>query len=248
MVYSDTTNKDGIIQTIEFWTRLPDAEISGTDTLLKQITGRVNRAFDKIMPLLLSYSDYIRWDDINHADRPIGTIDLTSGQNDYTITEDDNSLDILNLTRVRVYESSSDTSYTELTRMNVDDERALNAMSPNPDITGTPTHFLEKGNTIFLYPEPNYSATDGIQLFFEREQHYFESTDTTAEAGIPKPFHELLALYPSYDYILVHRPQDTNTLTAIQNRILQIERDLEDMISKRNPTRSRLTTSNDSNK
>jgi len=246
MEFSNTTNKDGIIQTIEFWTRLPDGEISGTSILLKQITGRVNRAFDKIMPSLLSYSDYIRWDDINHADRPIGTVDITSGQSDYTITEDDNSLDILNLTRVRIYSSSSATDYIELKRMNIDDDRALEAMSPNS--SGTPSHFLEKGNTIFLYPEPNYSSTDGLQLFFEREQHYFESGDTTDEPGIPKPFHELLALFPSYDYVLVHRPDDTNTLTAINNRIFGIENDLEDMISKRNPTRSRLTISNDSNK
>ena len=246
MQFSDTTNKNGIIQAFEFWARLPDGEVTGT--LLKQITARVNAAFDNLMPLLLSYDDNIRWDDTTHSDRPIGTVDIVSGQNDYTITEDDNSLDILNIARVRILSSSSDTSYSELTRLRVDDERALRAMSPNSDETGIPTHFLERGNTIFLYPEPNYSATDGIQLFFEREQNYFSSTDTTKEPGIPKPFHELLALYPAYDYVSVNRPSDTNTLNIIQQRIRMKQQDLEDLISKRNPVKIRAIPSNHSNK
>lgn len=239
MVFNDTTNKNGLIQTFEFWTRMPDGTVTGT--LLKQITARINSGFDNIMPLLLSYSDFIRWDDTNHTDRPIGKINLVSGQSDYTVSEDDNSLDVLNLTNVRILQSATDTEYVELEKMTLDDSRSLDAMSPNPSVSGTPTHWLEVGNTVFLYPEPDYSATVGIQLFFEREQSYFASTDTTKEPGIPKPFHELLALYASLDWNMVNRTEDSGLITRLQNRIAIKERDLKRLISLKNPTKCKIT-------
>lgn len=235
------TTKDGIIQGIEFWTKMPDGTITGT--LLKQFTGRINAAFDMVMPRLLSYSDQVRWDDINHTDLPIGTVNIESGQSDYKITEDDNSLDILNITNVRILESASGTEYKTLDRLHPDDERALDAMSPNPSVSGTPTHFLERGNIIFLYPKPNYAATNGIKLFFEREQFYFVSTDTTREPGIPKPFHELLVLYPALDWNVIYRSKDVQLITELRARVLKKETALDDMISLRNPTRARMETS-----
>lgn len=242
MVFSDSTTKLGLIQQFEFWARLPDGTVTGT--LLKQITGRINAAFDMLMPRLLSYSDQIRWDDTNHTDQPIGTVNMVSGQSDYKVTEDDNSLDILNLIALRIYESASGTEYKDLVRMFPDDERALEALAPNPSVSGTPTHFLETGNRIFLYPEPNYAATNGIQLFFEREQSRFASTDTTKEPGIPSPFHELLVLYPALDWILVNRAKEVALITRLEARIARKERDLDDMISLRNPTKAGLRTNN----
>lgn len=239
MVFNDTTNKNGLIQAFEFWTRMPDGTVTGT--LLKQVTARINSAFDNIMPLLMSYTDYIRWDDTNHTDRPIGTLNLVSGQSDYTFGEDDNSLDILNITNVKILESSTDTEYVDLEKMTIDDDRMSDAMSPNPSNTGVPTHWLEVGNSIFLYPEPNYSATNGIKIFFEREQHYFSSTDTTEEAGIPKPFHELLALYASLDWNMVNRSEDVALITRIERRIFKKESELKKLIDLKNPTRSKIT-------
>jgi hypothetical protein len=237
MVFSDSTNKNGLVQRFEFWTRLSDGEVTGT--LLKQVTALFNEGLNRVMPLLLSYSDFIRWDDTNHTDAPIGYITITSGQPDYKLGEDDNSLDILNLTKVRVLPSTTATVYQELERMTLDDERVAEAMSPS--ITGVPTHFIENGANLYLYPNPNYTKALGIELFFGREPSYFASTDTTKEAGIPKIFHELLVLYASQDYVSVFRPSDTNTLTIIQDKITKIERDLKNFIDLRNPTRVRMT-------
>lgn len=246
MVFSDTTAKNGLVQTFEFWTRMPDGTATGT--LLKQITARINAGFDSIMPFLMSYSDHIRWDDINHTDKPIGKLNLVVNQPDYKITEDDNSLDILNLTSIRILESSSGTEYKTLQRMTVDDERAEDAMSPNPSVRGIPTHYLEVGNVTYLYPAPNYSATNGIKLYFEREQSYFSSTDTTKEPGIPKPFHELLALYAALDWNLVNRIDDTILITRLEARIAIKEKQLSDLISLRNPTITRVISAVHSNK
>ena len=165
MPFSDTTEKDGLIQTFERLARLPDGTVTGT--FLKQVTAMINDGFDNIMPILMSYADFVRWDDTNHTDRPSGTLDIVSGQNDYTISVDDNSLDILNITRVRALGSSSATEYTDLIRMNVNNADAPNVLSPNPSNTGAPVAFLEQGNTLYLDKLPNYSATGGIKIFFE---------------------------------------------------------------------------------
>jgi len=240
-LFSDTTTKDGLIQRFEFWTRMKDGSVTGT--LLKQVTSRINTAFEKIMPILLSYSDYIRFDDTqNHTDRPIGTVNIVSGQADYTIKTDDNSLDILNINAVRVLTSASGTEYATLERLTLDDERVLDAMSPNPSNTGVPSHFVEQGNNIFLYPEPNYAATDGIKLFFQREQRYFLSTDTTdKESGLPKIFDELLVLHAANDWIAVNRADDPRLHNEIQLQIQKMEKNLKNFIDMRNPTKVKMT-------
>lgn len=241
MQYSNTTTKDGLMQTCEFWTGLGDAAITGNATRKAQFNARLNSAFDRVLPRVLSYSKSLRWDDTNHTDHPFGTFNIVSGQNDYTIKEDDNNLDIFNFVGVSIVSSSTETEFQKLTQLSSDDPRAERAMSPNPSDTGVPTHYLEANNTIFLYPKPNYSATAGAKVFFEREPSYFVVADTTKEPGIPKPFHEVLALYASLDWLLVNKPENGQLIPRLEARIARIESELDDMISKRNPQRRRLT-------
>lgn len=237
MQFSDTTNKNGLIQECEFWTNLGDATISGDTTLLKQFTSRINRAYDAIMPLMLSYGDKMRWDDTNHTDHPVGTFDIESGTGNYEFLVDDNGVSILNITDVMILDSSTSTEYRRLRRMTLDDPRALRAMSPNPTDTGIPSAFVEKDNVIFFDVVPNYSVTNGGKLFFERNADYFTSADTTQKPGIPAPFHQLLALHASKDWLLVFKPENTALITAVTQEIGKKERQLEAAINVRNRVR-----------
>lgn len=241
MKYYDTTNKDGIIQTIEFLCGMPDGYVSGNSTLLKQMTGRVNRAFDFILPLILSNSDHIRFDDTNHTDLPVGKTDIVSGQHTYTIASDDNSLSILNITDVLILPHATATQYEALSRVTLDDPFAPFMLSPNPTQTGTPRRFLEKDNVIFFDVDPDYSKTSGIKVIFERDPSYFVSSDTTKEPGIPKPYHELLALYPALDWLLIYKPDGAALITRVEARIAQMRKDLKASVSRRNPTRLIIT-------
>lgn len=242
MDFSNTTSKNGIIQTIERWTGLGDTTISADSTLLKLITASVNEAFDEIMPLLLSFTgDTVRWDDTNNTDLPVCKIDLISGQFDYTIAEDDNGLDILNMASVRIYPNATATQYMELTEVTADDPRALAIMSPSSTDTGTPSIYLKRGNTLHFFPKPNYSATDGIQLLFEREQSYFASTDTIKEPGIPRPFHKLLAHIAAHEWLVENKPTETVLITRLETKITDAKKNIVAMISKRNPVRRRVT-------
>ena len=239
MQFSDTVNKTGLIQSCEFWTRQGDGTITGT--LLKQFTTRINSAFEKIIPLLLAYNNQIRWDDINNTDAPIGYVNLVANQNDYKITVDANSYDILTILKVRIHQSSSATPYIELKRVTSDDPDAGEILDPSVGASGVPWRFMELGNTIYLDPKPTYACTNGLEIFFGRQQQYFVSTDTTKKPGIPLPFHELLALYASLDWIMVNRTDDTNLITLLQGQINQKVNDLKSFINLRNPSRAKMT-------
>lgn len=240
--FSDTTKKNGLIQECEFWTGLGDGAISGDTTLLKVFTSRINQAFDRIAPYLYSFSDYLKWDDTNNTDLPIGTFNIVSGQSDYTIAADANSLAILNITGIRILPATNQTFYMDLAEVTADDPMAATVMSPNPTDIGTPRWFLKKGNTIYLFPQPNYSSTNGAKISFEREISYFASTDTTKEAGIPRTTQGLLPLYASYDWLVVNLPANGTLITRVEAQIAKREQALKNAIDGRYPARAQITT------
>ncbi len=238
MQFSDTSGKNGLIQTWERWTRTPDGGCTGT--LLKQVTGDINNEFDDLMPQLLLFNDQIRWDDANHTDAPVGYFNIVSGQNDYKFTDDDNSLDILNVTKVRILTNATGTQYYELERMTLDDPDVAEVMSPSSGQTGVPRRFLEVGNILYLDIKPNYAATNGIEMFFGREQSYFASTDTTKEPGIPKPFHHLLALKPALNWNRINRADDLSLIRELKEEIAKKEENLRTFINQKHPSKTRL--------
>lgn len=242
MQFNDTTTYDGLVQHYEKWTRQPRGTVSGSNDLLKEFASAVNSdAFPCLLPILLTYNDQVRWDDLNHTDAPIGYINLVANQNDYKITTDDNALDILNVTNVRIKTQSSDTDYKRLERILADDPRVPEILSPDTAVTGTPSGFLELGNRIYLDVLPDTSITSGIEIFFGRQQSYFAYTDTTKEAGFPLPFHILLALYPALDWVSLNLSQDTNLINLITKKIAKVEKDFKNFIALRNPTKTIMT-------
>lgn len=240
MQYSNTTNESGLLQRCEFWTGLGKAGITGDATLKAQFTVGLNSGFDRIMPVLLSKSKGLKWDDINHTDHPVARFNLINGTSDYTFKEDDNALDIFNVIDVSILPAATATEYLSITEMTADHPRALRALSPNPSDVGVPTHYLKRGPSLAFYPQPNYSATNGVKISFEREQSYFATTDTIKEPGIPKPYHELLALYASYDWIIVNKSNNSTLITRLEAQITRREKELGAMIEKSYPVRYRV--------
>jgi len=241
MQYNDTVNKNGGIQFCETLCGMEDGTISGDATLLKTFTMLINQGFDSIMPRLLSYSNYIRWDDINNTDSPIGLFDIVSGSEKVSVKQDANLLDILNITRVKYRISATDPNFYDLEQLTIDSPLATNAMKPNANEVGIPRYFLEKGNNIYLYPQPNYGLVGGLAVWFEREQSYFVSTDTIKEIGIPKPFHALPFLYASKLWVAINKQSKVALLNIITAEIAEKETNLDNAITKRNPTRLRVS-------
>lgn len=247
MQFSDTTNKNGLIQDCEFWTALGDAQISGDTTLLKVFTSLINQAEDQVYPLLVPYLKSLGYDDPNNTGNPVKTANIVSGTNAYTFSTDDNALQVLALSDVAILQSSSATQYGMLEKITRDDPDAPFYISPNSASTGIPSKVLILGKKVYFDVIPNYNATNGVKAFFSRQQTRFVSTDTTAVPGAPLPFHRLYSLYASHDWLTVNKPDNTALITRVEAKIAEKKRDLIAFVSAANPVSPRLAPTDEDN-
>jgi hypothetical protein len=203
--FSDTTNKNGIIQKIEFLTGLGDAGISGNAILLKQVTGFINDWLGVLAGDVLQVDGRYEWDDTNYGDQPIATFNLVADQTGYSITEDDNAAEILDITRVEVKNAASG-DFIKL--LPIDQRDIHQGYTEARESSGIPQYYDWIGSVLTLFPASSYNSTAGAKIWFKREPSFFASTDTTKEASFASPFQKVLWLGPTYDYSLSSEPND----------------------------------------
>lgn len=238
MQFSDTTNKNGLIQDCEFWTGLGDARISGNATLLKVFTNLINRRADRLYGRLGVRSPLSQTDDTNYDNHPFSTFAIASGTHDYQFLETEDGEAITDITAVMIQRSAADTDYYELDKLTLDTPGAALVMSPNSDNTGIPTGYIERNNTVFFNRIPDYNAYG--KVFFKRSPSYFTSADTTKVPGFDAHHHRLLSLGASYDWILVNKAENTALITRLESEIERAEREFESFADMRNPTVRRI--------
>lgn len=159
----------------------------------------VNNALNQYFILANSASGNWRpADDTNQTDYPIIYGDVVSGQQDYTFATDQNSNQILDIYKVRML-SPNGVDWVTLEQINQD---TITDDQLSTVTGGTPSQYYLNSNGIFLVQKPNYSSTDGLEVWISRTPTYFTTSDTTKKAGIPYVHHEYLALRPSYYYCL----------------------------------------------
>ena len=231
IAYSDTSNKDGILQRIEMELGFTDGFITGNATRLAQWTGSVNLAIDKVFHIIFSADGRWQFDDRNHTDYPELTANLVASQRDYPFTTDDNSNFILAIHKVAILPSATATRYVELTPVDALNDDNSPIVENDTSITGVPDSYDKTANGIFLDPIPSYSATNGLKLFISREGSYFTTSDTTKYPGFAGLYHEYLVLEPAYRYARANRLDVQETL---KRDLLEMERQIIEYYSRRN--------------
>ena len=237
MVFNDTTNKQGLLQSFEFWAGLNDGDVTGDTTLKAVVTNLINRRLDKYMGLLGAGSRLGKIDDTNYNNEPYSTFDIVNGQHDYKFLTDEDGNAISDVTRVLIL---SNGDYSTLDKVDIKDDDAALIMSPNSDDTGTPTRYLERNNTIYLNPIPNYDLTEGGKIFYKRCPSYFTPDDTTKEPGIPYQFHQMVSIGAAYDWVVVNKPNYQTLITVLTNELRKWEKEFNTYIELRNPERKQL--------
>ena len=246
-VFSDTTNKNGIIQGIErnLYGNDGDGRISGNAVLLAQFTDDVNSALDKVLSIIFQSDGTWQFDDSGHTDYPIITTDLVSGQRDYSFVSDENGNLILDIYKVLIKtpegvfnDMDSVDVQTDASRQNTERGSGrtglTNDLSPfydGRDAGGTPYRYDKTANAIFLDPIPDYNSTGGLKIYINREGSYFSTSDTTKKPGFAGLFHKYLIIEPSANYAAI------NTLSnavALNNQRIEMEKAIEEYYSKRN--------------
>ncbi len=224
MVFSSTTDKNGLIQDCEFWTGLGDAGISGNATYLKQFTSSINRHFHRVVTMILESQDDWDFDDLTKTDYPVATTPMVADQRDYTFPA---SLKILKIKRVDItYDGNN---YFMATPFDINESgygfgpASNTTMETSVDSRfskGSP-QFDMKGNSIWIYPRAStadVAAGAKIRVEFFREITEFASTDTSTEPGIDEPWHRMLSIGASLDW-------------AIGKRLVELKSDMASLMA-----------------
>lgn len=192
MVYNDSITNQGIVQDAYF-----EASANSSSYPIADVTRNANTALDNVVTLILGSDSRWQFDSTNATDLPIGTTALISGQQDYTFDEE-----YLVIKSIECSDSLG--KWHKLLPIDNYDEDV--ALSEFETTDGIPKYYDKMGESILLYPAPNYSIapTDspvgGLRAYFQRKIDYFSTTDTTKEPGFAKHLHKYIPLYCAYIY------------------------------------------------
>jgi len=226
--FNDTTNKNGIIQQLEQALSFNDGDISGNATRLAMFTGDINLGVDEVTAMILSADRSRQIDDYNHTKYPIITIDVVSGQRDYSFTQDEQLNLIVHIHKVMCADSSG--VLKDLQAVNQQDSGTANDSFNDGNATaGVPYRYDKTADGIFLDPIPNYASTAGLKIFIDREASHFTVSDTTKKAGFMSLFHEYLVLKPAYRYA---RDKSLPNATALKRDMLEMRQYITDHIQR----------------
>lgn len=231
LAFSDTTNKDGIIQRVEQELNFPDAYISGDATRLKFWTGSINLALDKAFHTIFKADGRWQFDDGNHTTYPILTGNLVDGQRDYSFTADSDSNLILDIQRVFLRMATTE-SYYEIFPTDVQSaqENEISSFVDGLNTEGYPYHYDKTSTGIFLDPIPNANVSAGLKIYVSREGSYFTTSDTTKTPGFAGLYHEYLVLEPCYRYA---RANNLKKQETFKRDLLELEKKIEEFYSRR---------------
>ena len=223
MQFNDTVGGQGLVQDAYFKVGL-DSTTGPTSYAIADCVRNANNALDVAVALIITADGRWQFDDSNYTDLPIGVTDLdpnSTNQQDYQF--DTNWLDI---TRVEILDPLG--NWRLLKPFDQDDlKRGTYRSSYEPDLIpgdisltdylktpGQPILYDKIGNSIFLYPKPNYSQKASLKVYFQRKMQYFQVTDTTAIPGFMANLSEYISTCMAYEYACVKQLAQMATLLS----------------------------------
>jgi len=231
--FSDTTNRNGLIQMIEDRTNTNSATASSYSLATK--TRDINSAFARFSMIAVDSSGRWQFDDTNQEDYPFVLFDLNSGTTNYSFNYDGSTVpnQILDIHRVEILDRNGQ---WKLLKPMDESDIETEALPELQQTLGEPEWYDKTANAIWLYPPSDYNwreaqeGQSGIKLYTSRTPSYFTTADTTKKAGIPDIFHEYLALRPSYFYCL---QKGLPQAKALGVEVMQMEEQIKEYYGSR---------------
>ena len=229
LVYNDTSTYNGIIQAEERLVYSSDyGRISGNTKELAAWTVRNNQALSRAMALMMTYQDYWQVDDWNHGTINTATEDIVSGTREVALT---NPEDVLFIFKVAIHQDATTNDWTILKPLDIREQSARTYIEDDTTNTGIPWRYDKIGGYIVLDPTPDYSRTDGLKYYYQRTPHQFTTADTTATAGLPAIFDQLIPHYAVEAYATENT--NPNLKALVGQDIQRMERDVKSFFSQR---------------
>lgn len=192
------TNQDLVSETRELCGLAHDS----TSYSLNSIVRRLNAALEELVALIIESDGEWQFDDSNLTNLPVGTIDLTASQADYSFNEE-----FLAIEQVLI--KDDDGNFQTLKPIDPREFKII-PVEQYFAATGLPTHYDILGDTIILYPAPvaaDVTLTAGLKVRFKRTIDLFTTLDTTQEPGIPSTHHVMIAYMAAIPRCVLYRPR-----------------------------------------
>lgn len=223
MVYSNTTNKNGIIQRTEDLINQDDAYISDNATRLKVFTAYANEELSRVWHIIFDNSGNWSFDDNNQDDLPVASADLVADQDRYAIPTG-----ALAIKRVEALDESDNESI--LYPKNLSDIKI--AVEEFLDASGIPKYYLLENGSIRVFPASNYAKTNGLKVYYDRGMVSFATDDTTQTPGFASPYHEVIPLGMAIKWLSIKTPE-SNNLPLYRDRYQRMIEDIKVFYRKR---------------
>src|SRR3990167_4468560 len=217
-----------IVNSVYFRTKTNSSSFLAANMLLY-----INNAYDRVASLILRTDSKWQFDDSNYADLPNATTTITSGQQDYSLATSHLTID-----RVEVKDSGGTWHLlTPIDRSDITQEPLAQGETTRTGAylssNGIPQEYDSVGNSIFLYPTPNFTQSASVKVYFTRGPDKFTSaqvTTGTKEPGFNSLFHDLIPLWVSYEYAIANGLKTANGFLA---SIRELEKQLDDFYGNR---------------
>jgi hypothetical protein len=229
-MFSDLTNKTGIIQACERYCNLGSGKISGDTTLLQDFTNFTNITLSRIWHTVFLATGSWEYDDSNYSDLPQATANLVSGTSKYALPSP-----TLTIKRVEMKDSSGE--WFVLTPLLRDEIKV--AIDEYRVADGLPTSYRLLGDTMEIFPASNYNSTGGLKVYFDRGSVSFSTTDTTKTAGFASEYHDLVPLGASLEWLKIHLPEWTGTAQFKEDYAIRIQQ-LKEYYNRRFPAKKKI--------
>lgn len=210
MVFSDSTYSQGLVEDARF--------LVGANSVtypIADLTRNLNRRWEEAKNYI--YLSDGTW----QSAETTYSVNLVSGTQGYTIPR----------THIKVMRVEILTADGQSKRLEAFDKSELkNSVRDFENVDGEPRYYEMTGQTINLYPAPNYNATNGLTWWFQGTPDYFETTDTTAEADLIQTVDRYLSVGAALDYAIAKVLANKNDL---QDQLDRLKEQLESIANRR---------------
>lgn len=156
------------------------------------------------------------YDDTNHTDFPRSTTNIVADQNDYSIPTTAQKIE-------RVEYKDSNDNWTRLKQ--IDKASYKISLDDLSSESSDPRYYDPQGFSVFLYPTPSTSASNGLKIYYSRDISKFTTSDTTKEPGFVEDFHRIISIGAALDFSIV-------TQNGKQARLEKLLAEYEDRLKK----------------
>ena len=263
-VFSDTTNKLGLIEMTDFFL-FSSSTANTTEYPLADKTRQMNKWYRTVMGWIFQYAGNWSFDDSNYTNLPYSRADCVTGQRDYTFPTDYVEIEeihykdssgiwhkVMPLDRAEIEGGGGSQSGVIGGIVNQASEEFLKT-------NGTPKYYDKLGNHFWLYPGADRTSTDGdsIRVYHTRDASRtgttsvtggpFLSTDTTKVPGFNVLWHPVLAYGAAYDFAVANNRVDKISIlfTEIERYRLMIQ---EHYARRKRDERTRLVSGYQNNR